>query len=713
MKQLIFILLSVNLVGWSFGQTMKEEYATKLSSTLNYSEAYPVWAEMASKSIKKNENNWGYVRKAIEAATNTEQYDKALMWAEKLTANSDTCSQDWLNYFDLLLINSKSNRLMGAIDSALSRTPNSTKIQEWKKSAPLILKQLTDNSEYSIANFRQNKKGEEFCAVPYKGAVVMVSNRRNTGFLNRNYAWTGQYFTDLIAIGDTVDISTDKLWKEVKRTNPHDGPISFSKDNKIAILTVNQNEIDQVGGIKFSRLELKIYREKNGEWSEEVFPYNNKTYSVGHGVLDQQGNLYFASDKPGGLGGVDIYKSSYVNGSWSEPVNLGSNVNTVRDEVFPFVSNNGTLYFSSNGWPGNGGLDVFYQDDQNSNSKHIGNPINTNADDFGIYVDENTGRGFLASNRNAFKDEIYTISKPVYKIEAEITLSTCDNKPLAKQTILVKNLKTNVEDKLTTDDKGKILIKPSINTSYKFTYSGDGNSSACSVEKTFDKEGKIPVKLSSNYKTYSGKLKVVDEKGENIDGAQITYFSKGKTTKKLLSSEDKSIIDLTSQELAETDSIVANMINYSDARIVLNNSGDCNSEKSYSLVLTRKSGSELINLGMVYYDFDLWNLRPEGKAELDKLVKYMKEHPDLTVELGSHTDSRGPDYYNEWLSERRSQSCVKYIRAGGIPTDKILAKGYGETKLVNKCSNTDRCTEAEHQLNRRTELKIQIVPTKK
>jgi outer membrane protein OmpA-like peptidoglycan-associated protein len=432
---------------------------------------------------------------------------------------------------------------------------------------------------------------------------------------------------------------------------------------------------------------------------------------VGHGVLDQQGNLYFASDKPGGLGGVDIYKSSYVNGSWSEPVNLGSKVNTVRDEVFPFVSNNGTLYFSSNGWPGNGGLDVFYQDDQNSNSKHIGNPINTNADDFGIYVDENTGRGFLASNRNAFKDEIYTISKPVYKIEAEITLSTCDNKPLAKQTILVKNLKTNVEDKLTTDDKGKISIKPSINTSYKFTYSGDGNSSACSVEKTFDKEGKIPVKLSSNYKTYSGKLKVVDEKGENIDGAQITYFSKGKTTKKLLSSKDKSINDLTSQELAETDSIVANMINYSDARIVLNDSGDCNSEKTYSLVLSRKSGSELINLGMVYYDFDLWNLRPEGKAELDKLVKYMKEHPDLTVELGSHTDSRGSDYYNEWLSERRSQSCVKYIRAGGIPTDKILAKGYGETKLVNKCSNTDRCTEAEHQMNRRTELKIEIIPT--
>ncbi|MFM7661802.1 MAG: OmpA family protein [Bacteroidota bacterium] len=713
MRLFVYFLIAINLIGWSFGQTMKEEYATKLSKTLNYTEAYPVWAEMATKSIKRNENNWGYIRKAVESAAKTEQYDKALFWSEKLTANNDTCSLDWLNYFDLLLINSKYSRLMGAIDSAISRVPNSTRIQYWKKSAPIILKQLTDNSEYSIANFRQNNKGEEFSAVPYKGAIILVSNRRNTGFINRNYTWTGQFFTDLISISDTVDISKDKLWKEVKRTNPHDGPISFSLDNKTAILTVNQKEIDDVDGTKFSRLKLKIYREKNGEWREEVFPYNNKSYSVGHGVLDQQGNMYFSSDKPGGIGGADIYKTSFRNGSWTEPVNLGSKVNTYRDELFPFVSNNGALYFSSNGWPGNGGLDVFYQESQNSELKHIGNPINTNADDFGIYIDENTGRGFLSSNRNNFKDEIYTISKPVYKIEAEVLLSTCDNKPLAKQTILVKNLKTSSEDKHITDDKGKVSFKPSMNTSYKITYSGEGNSSACSVDKTFDKEGKIPVKLSSNYKTFSGKLKVVNEKGENIDGAKITYFSKGKATKNILSSKDKSIIELTSQELVETDSIVAVMINYSDARIILDKSSDCNLDKTYSLVLTKKSGSEVINLEMIYYDFDLWNLRPESKAELDKLIKYMKEHPDLTVELGSHTDSRGSDRYNKKLSERRSQSCVKYIREAGIPKGKILAKGYGETKLVNRCSNNEKCSKAEHQLNRRTELQIQIIETEK
>jgi outer membrane protein OmpA-like peptidoglycan-associated protein/tetratricopeptide (TPR) repeat protein len=709
MKQLLSIIAIFHFSFFSFSQTMKEEYATKLSSTLNYSEAYPVWAEMATKSLKKNENNWGYVRKAIEAATNTEQYDKALMWAEKLTVNSDTCSQDWLNYFDLLLINGKPNRLMGAIDSALARTPNTTKIQEWKKSAPLILKQLTDNSEYTIANYRQIKKGEEFCAVPYKGAVVLVSNRRNTGFVNRNYSWTGQYFTDLIAIGDTTKLVKDKLWKEIKRTNPHDGPISFSADNKIAVLTVNQKELDIQGNVKRSNLELKIYREKDGVWNEEVFPYNNKTYSVGHGVLDQQGNLYFASDKPGGLGGVDIYKSTYTNGSWSEPVNLGSKVNTWRDEVFPFVSNNGTLYFSSNGWPGNGGLDVFYQENDKSNPKHIGNPINTNADDFGIYVDETTGRGFLSSNRNVFKDEIYTISKPIYKIEAEITLTTCDNKPLDKKQILVKNSKTGIEEAMTTDAKGKISIKPSINSTYVFSFAGDEQLDAVKSEKTFDKEGKFPISLSAKYKAKSLKLKVVDQDGKNIIGAQLTYYSKGVSGKKFLTTDAPIII--SQAEIAEVDSIVGYMINYSDCKFIMPKNESCSSDPTVSMNFIKKQGSEFIKLENIYYDFDLWNIRPEGKIELDKLVKYMKEHPELTVELGSHTDSRGSDYYNEWLSEQRSKSCVKYIRAAGIPTNKILAKGYGETKLVNKCSNNDRCTEAEHQLNRRTELKIEIIPT--
>ncbi len=712
MKQLFFLFLFFIVISAAQAQSYKEQYATKLSNELRFVEAFPVWEELSNETLKAKEKNWDYLRKAVEAAYNSEQYEKAYSWSQKLTAGPAAKESDWLSYFNVIQITKRQNRLSNLVDSAYQKFPQSAPIKNWKTNVSLILKQLSENSEYSIASFRQMKTGEEFCAVPYQGGYILVSNRRNTGFVNHNYPWTNQNFMDLISINGETDIQKDQLWKEIKRTNPHDGPIAFSSDNKSAVLTINQSEVDKLGGIKFSRLMLKIYRVKDGIWSEaETFPFNNKTYSVGHGVFDQEGNLIFASDKPGGLGGADLYKTIWKDGVWSTPINLGDKINTSNEELFPFVSNNGTLYFSSNGWPGNGGLDVFYQNEINSNPVHIGNPINTNADDFGIYIDENTGKGTLSSNRNNFKDEVYTISKPIIKIEAEISLKTCDNKPLANKPILVKNLKTSSEQNLTTDDKGKISLSPLFNSSYRFVFNGEGNFDACSVDKTFDNEGKSQVTLSSNYKNYTVKFSVLDENGEKMDGAQLTYYSKGRSTKKVLTKNDNSLLELSAQEIAETDSIVANKINYLDGRLNLSQTGSCKTDKLLTLSMQKRTDSELIKLENIYYDFDLWNLRPEGKVELDKLVRYMQEHPDLTVELGSHTDSRGSFSYNIRLAERRSNSCVKYIKSKGIPSDKIIAKGYGEKQLVNKCADGVKCTKEEHQLNRRTELNIKILPT--
>jgi outer membrane protein OmpA-like peptidoglycan-associated protein len=296
----------------------------------------------------------------------------------------------------------------------------------------------------------------------------------------------------------------------------------------------------------------------------------------------------------------------------------------------------------------------------------------------------------------------------VYKIEAEITLSTCDNKALSKQIIVAKNLNTLTEEKLTTDEKGKVTFKPALNSRYQFSYAGEGNIASCTTEKTFDKEGKHTVKLSSNYSNKQVNITVVDENQVSLSGAQLTYYSKGRATKKRITDGNNPIIVLSTEELAETDSIVGNLINYTDGKLSWSSTSECNSTQNLSMVLSPIKGRDRINLGMIYYDFDLWNLRPESKVELDKLVKYMKEHPDLTVELGSHTDSRGSDYYNEWLSEQRSQSCINYIKKNGIPVNKIIAKGYGEKQLVNSCSDGVKCSEAEHQLNRRTTLEIKL-----
>jgi outer membrane protein OmpA-like peptidoglycan-associated protein len=285
---------------------------------------------------------------------------------------------------------------------------------------------------------------------------------------------------------------------------------------------------------------------------------------------------------------------------------------------------------------------------------------------------------------------------------------TCDNKPLSNKSISVRNLKTNQEQQILTDDKGRILLSPLMNSIYRFEYNGEGNLESCSAEKTFNSEGKTLVTLTSKYKSNTVKFTVVDENGEPLEGAQLTYYSGGSSIKKVITEKDNAIIQLSPQEIAEIDSIVANKINYYDGRLIWSKNEDCKVDKILTLSIQKRTDSEFIKLENIYYDFDLWNLRPEGKVELDKLVRYMQEHPDLIVELGSHTDSRGSDSYNVRLAERRSNSCVSYIKSNGIPNENIIAKGYGEKQLVNNCSNDVKCSKEDHQLNRRTELKIKL-----
>ncbi|ADY50690.1 OmpA/MotB domain protein [Pseudopedobacter saltans DSM 12145] len=120
----------------------------------------------------------------------------------------------------------------------------------------------------------------------------------------------------------------------------------------------------------------------------------------------------------------------------------------------------------------------------------------------------------------------------------------------------------------------------------------------------------------------------------------------------------------------------------------------------------KENAHKAIRIENIYYDFDKWNIRPDAAVELDKLVKILKDNPTIWIELGSHTDSRGKDAYNLNLSQKRAESAVGYIVSRGIDKNRIAARGYGETQLLNRCSNGVECTEEEHQLNRRTEFKI-------
>ena len=708
MKKIFIFLFLFCASITSNAQAFKEDYAKSLSAQFKFVEAYPVWADLSQSFLDKQKGDWSYLRMTTEAAYNSEQFKEALHWNSLLTRSNQALVADWTLHFELLRLNNKHSLLVASVDSALALIPAEASIIEWKRQAPTMVSYLKDTSEFEVKDFRNVSKGEEFAAVPYEKGLVFVTSEFNTGFLARKDTWTGQNYYELSFIKDAntpyesysaLDkLKNNDIWNEIEHTHSHDGPISFNKDFSQALLTRNFEELDTIARVKYSRLKLSLFKKENGKWKEdETFNFNDKHFSTGHGVFDVNGNVIFASDRPGGLGGSDLYKVSFADGKWSAPSNLGINVNTASDELFPFVDSNGTLYFSSKGWIGLGGIPT-----------HIGIPINTSSDDFAFFLDAETGTGYLSSNRNLNKDQIFKISTPVYDIELEILLTTCDKKPIENATVEIKNKLNNTTTSQTTDKEGKVKLKPRLKDQFEISYAGNELYTA-SKKESFNAtaEGKFNVGLSSNYLKSTQTVTVVDENGKPLVGSLIQIKSTDNTVKKANATQDGSY----SWSRTNTESILTeincNAMNYNDQSIKLSGI-DCNAPQNYRITMRTMSDENFVKLDLILYDFDKYFLRQASEKELDKLVQYMKERPELVVELSSHTDCRGTDSYNEVLSQNRAQSCVNYIIKKGISKDRIIAKGYGENQLTNKCSDGVNCTEEAHQANRRTELRFVI-----
>jgi outer membrane protein OmpA-like peptidoglycan-associated protein len=339
--------------------------------------------------------------------------------------------------------------------------------------------------------------------------------------------------------------------------------------------------------------------------------------------------MYFASDRPGGMGGSDLYVVRKSNGAWGQPVNLGSGINTSGNEVFPYVWKDSALYFSSDGLHGMGGLDIFKSilvDTVVGVPVNMGYPLNTNYDDFGFIANNDVSEGYFSSNRDASNTEIDQIYRVVFQ-DIRFTLlgvavSKNTQKPVEGVTVELKNRTNGRKETVMTGPDGSFKFKLDPRTDFSVMGSKDG---------------------------YFTNTEDVTTVGKN-------------------QSEDMYV-----KLKLELEEIVVNK------PIVLEN---------------------------IYYDLDKSEIRPDAKPGLDKLVAIMNENPDIRIELGSHTDSRADDAYNDRLSQKRAESAVKYIVSSGISRDRITAKGYGERQLVNGCKNGVQCTEQEHQANRRTEFKV-------
>ncbi|GAB3020868.1 carboxypeptidase regulatory-like domain-containing protein [Spirosoma pulveris] len=518
-------------------------------------------------------------------------------------------------------------------------------------------------------------------------------------------------------------ISESDRFSRTLNTKYHEGPATFSQDGSLVIFTRNNyNEghyRESTDGV--NKLKLYTARQTNGNWSEvEELPFNSDEFSTGHPALSKDDKLlYFSSDRPGGLGGTDIYVSKWMNGKWGPPVNLGKEVNSKGNELFPFADEKGNIYFSSDGRAGLGGLDIFYAQltadgQQGKVLRNLGEPINSPKDDFGIVTDGERNSGYFSSNRKngGADDDVYRFTREgsLYPCR-ELTVSVVDaksKKPLANTSVAMDSPGNNKQKELKTDADGLVRVCLDVDSDFKFLASREGY--------TDNKVGFSTQDLSDDHPT---RLEILLDKPEAALPAMSTLRGRVLTQTGKLPMAGVNVVlvnrcDSTKQQTTtDADGNYAFTVQpgcaYSIESMKENMGtlgGHISKEGTGTTELIMFKKGDIIQIDNIYYDLNKATIRPDAAVELDKVVELLTRYPTMTIEMRSHTDSRATAVYNKTLSGNRAKSAVAYLTSKGIAKKRMIAKGYGESQLLNKCKDGVNCPEEDHQHNRRTEIKI-------
>lgn len=520
-----------------------------------------------------------------------------------------------------------------------------------------IPKLLSKNSPVTLIPLQGNTPQTEFDAKKIGNELVYTSSSKPGIYKNNGLPFLGIVKAPLKSeseIGKS-EILSPNLFKE----NANDGSPAFTKDGKTVVFARGNT-----GKSKDPSPDVDLYiSTRNGTtWSEpeRLAISDSLAWDGSPAYSVDERTLYFSSNRRGGKGGLDLYRVPIDNsGRFGRPINLGAAINTPGDEIFPFVSGNGKLYFSSNGHPSIGGLDLFVAS-RNENEivvEHLGVPMNSIGDDFAISLSDST-QGYLSSNRPGGKgdDDIYYFKSS----GAEDRWWSSDPAPMVDTTAQAKIVNYNLQVKV-IDAEGKALegVKVSIRKNGQSLEAEKSNSKGLLEMIPLEENDELAFKLEK----------------EDYLTARSSFSMEGKEIPK----------SLLKKEVTDTTYVVQIQMDRPEIG---------------------KEISKLFEVNSIYYDLDKADIRPDAAEELDKIVQFLSDNPQMNLELGAHTDARASGAYNLKLSQRRAESAVKYIIQRGISNDRIQPRGYGETQLINECADGVDCPEDMHQQNRRTEFKI-------
>ncbi len=503
---------------------------------------------------------------------------------------------------------------------------------------------LLDECNDELSNFGTTFYGDN--------QIIYSSPKKGTQIVKNKWIPNDQPFLELFIadIGDDGElVNRQKISKEVN-SKYHESNVAFTNDMSTVYFSRDKYYNKMLDQDREGMTHIAMYKAdviSPTEWvNVEPMPFNNREFSVGHPTLSEDNKtLYFSSNMNGN---DDIYKVSVnSDGTYGDPINLRQ-INTSGSERFPFVGDDGLFYFSSDRPGGMGRLDIYaVKLDGHSIPVNLDMPINSYNDDFCFTKKKGENYGYFSSNRASGKgdDDIYYFKQtgdlPCSQVADGVVTDKVSGRRIPRALVIIYDSMGNELDSQVVGEDAKFSFDIDCTSSYKVVGS-----------KEF---------YSEDSKTFTSNANL--ELGLDLGLA--------------ISKQPVSVVAPISNPLPMEPSI------YDECQGALD------------------------NINNIYFDLDKSFIRADAASELDKVIKVMKRCPNIIVEASSHTDCRAPRAYNQALSQRRAQATVNYIvYNGGIDPGRINAIGYGETRLRNRCSDGVKCSEIEHQMNRRTEFDI-------
>jgi len=682
MKRFALIFSFFSLYFLSFAQKNDRNYIEGQNAykRMQYAKAL----ELFKKAYAKDTSSLLIKEKIAHCYRKLQDTKQAEFWYAQVVKSPLTDPEDKIYYAQALASNGKHAEAQLWYNAYAKQVRDDPRATSFAMAYMNLADFYKDSAAYKVQLAPFNSKESDFSPAYWGKRIAFVSNRNHKA---RKFKWDNSFFLEIFYYED----GKVKEMKFDTKTPYHQGPLAIFPNADSMVYTRNSQKRSKSQmkkslnpSDKINKLKLYfVFRQANGSWGKEKeFPHNAEEFNTMHPALSPDGKtLYFVSDRVGSLGGMDLFVSRLENGQWSPPENLGETINTRGNEAFPFVDSKGNLYFASNGHGGLGGYDIFIS--ENVSGKllppvNLGYPINSTKDDFGFIYKPETQMGFLSSNREGGlgKDDIYEFStKRSFSSFNELTILVRNEKTLEPIPFAEIEIRTEQKTLLHfTNEKGVIKHFFNKKLNYDLTIGKQGFESATvplipeqiasktdkdtliidlpyekkniTIIKTFDEETKIPLTvkmtLASPFKNILKDKEVVDKYEKNLDKGtyEVGVWTKG-------------------------------YFYQFDSFKVLDKKA-----KTTKMLPMKPLRKGALWLTQIKFERNLEKPIIAGLKEMEFIAKMMQENPSLRVKIIGYAQDFKQNNQNEVLAKKRAKFLYDYLISKKIAKDRLVYEGY-------------------------------------